>query len=239
MNAVAPTPWGAGTTFAWTAIAIVVGQGAAMAVLLWWLGDATSGSLSALQFDGTVVALATLASNPVQIAILIWAARRRGWKPSHYLGLDAFRARDFGLAVAACAALLIAIATFGWLSGFDLVTPFQIESYTSTPSGPWLAALLLAVVVVGPFGEEVTFRGFLFRGWVGGHPTIGILAISLVWAIQHIQYDWFGMLQVFLFGILLGWVRWRSGSSLLTFLLHGLMNVEATVETVVKVHGML
>ena len=43
------------------------------------------------------------------------------------------------------------------------------------------------------------------------------------------------MLQVFVFGLLLGWMRWRSGSTLLTMLLHGLINLEATFETVVKV----
>ena len=61
------------------------------------------------------------------------------------------------------------------------------------------------------------------------------MVISAAWAVIHVQYDWFGILQIFLTGLLFGWVRWRSGSTLLTFLLHGLMNAWATVETIVKI----
>jgi len=58
--------------------------------------------------------------------------------------------------------------------------------------------------------------------------------ISLAWAALHIQYDWAGMLQIFVVGLFLGWIRWRSGSTLLTFLLHVLFNLEATAETVLQ-----
>ena len=46
------------------------------------------------------------------------------------------------------------------------------------------------------------------------------------------QYDWFGIRQVFLTGLVLGWLRWLSGSTALTILLHMLVNLEATIETV-------
>ena len=47
----------------------------------------------------------------------------------------------------------------------------------------------------------------------------------------HLQYDWTGILLIFVVGLFLGWMRWRSGSTLLTFLLHALFNVESTLET--------
>ena len=43
-----------------------------------------------------------------------------------------------------------------------------------------------------------------------------------------------GITQVFLTGLVLGWVRWRSGSTTLTSLLHMLVNLGATVETIIK-----
>jgi uncharacterized protein len=43
-------------------------------------------------------------------------------------------------------------------------------------------------------------------------------------------------LQIFVVGLFLGWMRWRSGSTLLTFLLHALFNLEGTLETLVQVH---
>ena len=88
---------------------------------------------------------------------------------------------------------------------------------------------------VQPAGEEVMFRGFLFRGWARSERSAwpAIVVISILWAVLHVQYDWAGMLQIFIVGLFLGWIRWRSGSTLLTFVLHALFNLEATAETVV------
>ena len=60
-----------------------------------------------------------------------------------------------------------------------------------------------------------------------------ILAISLIWSLLHIQYDWFGASQVFALGVLLGYVRLYSGSTTLVIVLHMLLNLESVVETVV------
>jgi len=66
-----------------------------------------------------------------------------------------------------------------------------------------------------------------------------ILVISLLFAAIHVQYDWFGILQVFFVGLLLGLVRWRSGSTVLTILMHVLINLWATVQSMIKVEGLL
>jgi membrane protease YdiL (CAAX protease family) len=80
------------------------------------------------------------------------------------------------------------------------------------------------------------FRGFLFRGWARSPRSVwpAIVAISLLWALMHVQYDWTGIAQIFVVGLFLGWMRWWSASTLLTFLLHALFNLEATMETVVQ-----
>jgi membrane protease YdiL (CAAX protease family) len=51
-----------------------------------------------------------------------------------------------------------------------------------------------------------------------------------------VQYDWVGVLQILVIGLFLGFMRWRSGSTLLTFFLHALFNLEGTMETVAQVH---
>jgi hypothetical protein len=63
-----------------------------------------------------------------------------------------------------------------------------------------------------------------------------IVVISILWAMLHIQYDWAGVLQIFIVGLFLGWMRWRSGSLVLTFLLHALFNLEGTLETLALLH---
>jgi len=91
---------------------------------------------------------------------------------------------------------------------------------------------------VAPAGEEIMFRGFLFRGWARSERSAwpAIVAISVLWAALHLQYDWTGMLQILVIGLVLGWMRLRSGSVVLTFVLHALFNLEGTLETMVQVH---
>ena len=114
--------------------------------------------------------------------------------------------------------------------------PFQVEAYQSAKDAGWLLGLLLAIVVVAPVGEEIAFRGFLYRGLVRpGYELLAIVVISLAWALLHIQYDWLGMAQIFAAGLVLGWFRWASGSTTLTIVMHVLINVEAMLETAIKV----
>ena len=65
--------------------------------------------------------------------------------------------------------------------------------------------------------------------------VVAVVVITLLWSLMHVQYDWYGIGQVFLTGLVLGWVRWRSGSTALTIVLHFLVNLESTFETVVKI----
>jgi membrane protease YdiL (CAAX protease family) len=78
--------------------------------------------------------------------------------------------------------------------------------------------------------EELVFRGFFFTGFA---PSIGawpaIVLTSAVWAGSHGQYEWFFIGEIFALGVLFGWLRWRSGSTLLTFILHACVNGMAVV----------
>jgi membrane protease YdiL (CAAX protease family) len=97
-----------------------------------------------------------------------------------------------------------------------------------------LGWLWLALVVVAPVGEELLFRGFLYRGIVREPRDVlpGILMIALIWSLLHVQYDWFGAAVVFVIGVLFGYVRHYSGSTTLVILLHMLLNLESVLETV-------
>jgi membrane protease YdiL (CAAX protease family) len=79
------------------------------------------------------------------------------------------------------------------------------------------------------------FRGFLFRGWLQQPRDAWavIIITSLLWAFIHVQYDWYVIAQIFIFGLLLGWMRWATGSTTLTILLHALINTEGMLETLV------
>jgi hypothetical protein len=93
--------------------------------------------------------------------------------------------------------------------------------------------LWVAVVVCAPWGEEIFFRGFLFKGWL--HTSLGgwgtVVLTSLIWAAIHTHYDLYAITTVFAAGLLLGYARLRTGSLYPPILMHTLMNVVAMVQT--------
>lgn len=228
--------WGYLATIAWAIVAFLVGQFVALAALLLWRGGSMYALIDA-QYDGALVTLFILVSNPVSIAILALAVRLAHADVAGYFGLSWPPPRDVVRGVVLIAILIAATDAALYLSGRALVTSFQLESYTSAVAEGWLPAMTFAAIVMAPAGEEVMFRGFLFRGFVRSERSLwpGIVVISLLWALLHIQYDWTGILQIFVVGLVLGWVRWSSGSVLLTFFLHALFNLEGTMETVLYV----
>ena len=98
--------------------------------------------------------------------------------------------------------------------------------------------VLLALVVLAPLGEETLFRGFLFKGIAASRagPVVAIFVSSVAWALLHVQYDWYGVVSIAVIGLFLGVVRYRTGSLLVTMLLHALANMVATLEMVVQEH---
>ncbi len=227
-------PWGVVATLGWLVAAFVISTVVAM------------GAFSALQvdtprpkagsYDGVVIAIGALASIPMQIAVLAVAAQLRRWPPATYFGLKVPRRGELTFAVVSVIALIVAFDVLLYFTGRDIVAPFQVEAYKTAQDAGWLLPLLLAIVIVAPVGEEIVFRGFLYRGLAQpGREVHAIVIIALAWAMLHIQYDWLGMAQIFAIGLMLGWFRWASGSTTLTILMHVLVNFEAMLETAIKV----
>jgi len=229
--------WGYWATLGWAVIAFLVGQVVAFGVLL-WLHTGDWGSILQTPFDGVAVTLFVCIANPITIAVLASAVWLRRADPVDYFALRRPRSADVTMGISCLVVLIAASDTLLYFSGRDLVTPFQLQSYTTAAAAGWLLPMAAAAILLAPASEEVLFRGFLFRGWARSERSAlpAVAVISLLWAALHLQYDWTGMLQIFVIGLFLGWMRLRSGSLPLTFLLHALFNLEGTFETLVQVH---
>jgi membrane protease YdiL (CAAX protease family) len=225
--------WGYWATLGWALLAFIVSQCVAIALLL-WLRVADVETLLANPFDGVTVTLFLLIANPIMIAVIALAVRCARAPLAEYLALVWPPRREVIVGIVALVAVIAIGDALLLLSGRDLVTSFQTQSYATAAAQGWLVPMAAAAIILAPAGEEVMFRGFLFRGWARSERSAwpAIVVISVLWAVLHVQYDWAGMLQIFIVGLFLGWIRWRSGSALLTFVLHALFNLEATVETV-------
>jgi uncharacterized protein len=222
--------WGIWATLAFAILAFVLGQAMGFAVL----SLVKSIDPGRVDTDGTSVAIYTLISNPVEIVTLVLAIQLLGTDVREYLGLDVPHRRDVAIAVAALAAAIALADATTFALGKDMVPAFQIELHRTAREEGSLPWLWLAIVVAAPVGEELLFRGFMFRGFIHEprDAVPGILIISLIWSMLHVQYDWFGTAQVFAIGLLFGFVRWRTGSTTLAILMHVLLNLESVVETV-------
>jgi uncharacterized protein len=229
--------WGYWATLGWAILAFLAGQFAGSIVLLWQHAGAWS-SLLETPYDGILVTLFIAISNPVTIAVLMLAVWLAHAGQAEYLGLKRPQKRDVFVGVICLIGLIAICDALLYLSGRELVTQFQLQSYTTAAAEGWLIPMWLGAVIVAPAGEEIMFRGFLFRGWARTQRSLwpAIVLISLLWASLHVQYDWTGVAQIFVIGLFLGWMRWRSGSTLMTFLLHALFNLEGTLETVAQIH---
>jgi membrane protease YdiL (CAAX protease family) len=228
----ADPPWGVGATLAWTVTAFAISMVIATLAFGLWSAGRPQPSLT---YDGVVIAFGTFASVPVQIAVLGFAAQLRRWPPVLYLGLVVPRRAEIIVAAVAVIALNLAFDAILFISGRDVVPPFQVEVWRSAAEAGWLVAMIVAIVIVAPIGEEIAFRGFLFRGWARpGWELHAIAAIALAWALLHIQYDWLGMVQIFIAGLVLGWFRWATGSTILTIGMHVLINCQSMLETWIK-----
>ena len=238
----APPPWGLPATIAWGALGICAWfavQFAVVIAVIVWRDTIAPGTLDMRKMasDGFLLAAVTILAAPAWIGVSVLAAHLRKWRARDYLALVPPRRGEIAFGVLFLAMLLVASDLFTLLVGREVVPGFMREAYSSAQNTGSLALFLCAVVIVAPTAEEIAFRGFLFRGlsasWLGVSGTI--IATSAAWAAMHVQYDAFTLAQIFLIGLLLGWIRWASGSSLLTIMLHMLANFIACIQAAITV----
>ena len=230
-------PWGRWATLGLGLIALFGGQIVALTTLVWWY-KLSLAHWSDLLVDGVLVTLSVCIATTVQVALLALMTRRRGAGTAVYLGLKLPSKRDLALGIIAVAIFTAAADGVSRLFSDNLVTQFQLDIYRTASAAGGLPWLWLGLVVVAPIGEETLFRGFLFRGWYRSarDTWVAIVATALLWALIHVQYNPYLIAQIFLYGLVLGWFRWKSGSTILTIVLHGLVNFEGIVGTVMAVH---
>jgi uncharacterized protein len=238
-RATAPPPWGFWATLGWAVLAFVIGAGAVGGAVIWanWSGLDNVVDVQ----DDPWFPLQLIAINTIQVVVAATAARLAGWPVVPYLGLDRPGRRDILHGIGAVVVLILVLELITHLIGRTSVTPFQTDSYRAASAAGTLPLLWFAFVVAAPVGEEVVFRGFVFRGWAASPlGVVGTIVLtSAIFAVAHTQYDWFGLFQTFCMSTLFGWLRWRSGSTTLTIMLHMLINFVSTAWTAAKVAGVV
>lgn len=227
-------PWGPWASIGWTLLCLVVLFGVQMIALIVYvdLRVRSGAKLDPVELvsSGNLLALVTVASTPVVIALVAALIVLRRNPVREYLALRAPSWRQFFVSLGPLLVLIIASDLLTYVLGRPIVPPFLESVYESG----WMPALVLALIVAAPLNEEVLFRGLLFEGIAFRWGNAAAIAIStIVWAAIHVQYDLYGIAQVAAIGIYLGIVRARTRSLPLTVLLHAITNAIATAEVAV------
>ena len=92
-----------------------------------------------------------------------------------------------------------------------------------------LFLLFIAVSLLAPIGEELLFRGF-FQQFLESYwkdITKAVLFTSLFFAIIHMNPFWF--IQIYVLGVLLGYLAWKTNSIFPSLILHSLNNTIAII----------
>ena len=108
---------------------------------------------------------------------------------------------------------------------FPLPDSFLNLDSLLSPENPFsLILVFLTVVIVAPIGEEMVFRGFLQRfletSWKD--ITSSILVSSLFFTLIHFNPYW--AIQIYLMGLVLGYLSWLTKSIYPSILLHMSIN---------------
>lgn len=99
-------------------------------------------------------------------------------------------------------------------------------------------ATLLASVLIAPFCEEVFFRGFVFMGLLRGMSLpVAIVLSALIFAVAHSDPGSF--LVLFVIGLALAFLRWRTRSIWPGFLLHLLNNFLGALTIFLAMQGVI
>jgi membrane protease YdiL (CAAX protease family) len=215
--------------------AMFVGQ---IAVVAWFVlregGPIDVASAVRVAGSGITISLSVIMGLPAVLAAL-WIAIRLTRTPfADYLALRWTSWTNLVIGVVALIVLVMGWDLLSRLMGREVEPGFMGDVLKSARADSALWLLVLALCVAAPITEELFARGFLYRGWSETvlRPAGAIALSSMVWTGLHLQYDAFFLGEVFSIGLLFGYMRYRSNSTWLTIVLHGLNNLAATLQSI-------
>ena len=130
-----------------------------------------------------------------------------------------------GMSVLIAASYVFVLVTVFVLIDIEQLSPKEFESLNETGKHlfPGIAGLLYGCIFC-PVLEEIGLRGILLGGLLKSRcrPWLAILITALIFALLHGVGVHF--LVSLVFGIILGWLYWRTGSIILCMIIHVVNN---------------
>ncbi|MFB9265702.1 lysostaphin resistance A-like protein [Bradyrhizobium erythrophlei] len=241
-DAIVPAPrpprvwkfWGTALWGLFIFAAMFLGQVGVIVIYVMRQGEPLSAAaITHVVGNGLTISLSVLAGLPMVLLALWVAIRPSRTSFADYLGLRWTSWRNAVIGIVALGVLVGIWDTVSRAVGREVTPGFMGDVLKSAQADGALWLLVIAFAGAAPVWEELFARGWLYRGWSVSFlgPWGAILLSSIVWTVMHLQYDWFFLCEVLSIGMLFGYLRYRTGSTWLTILLHGLNNLAATIQT--------
>jgi membrane protease YdiL (CAAX protease family) len=222
-------------------------SGRVLRVPLWGLWDVVIGMIAAVVIGVAVGGVLYAIEAPVGVQVLVgvsapwlalagWPVLVTAWRGNGArldLGLSLSWSDTGWGAVAGAAGLLLAgiaaLITQIFVDGLTSSAAEAADEITKTQSRFSLTVFALIVMVGAPIVEELFFRGLFFASLrkAGVNSLLTIVITAVVFAGFHFEPTRFFVLLPT--GLLLGWVRAKTGSTGASMVAHGLVNAPGAI----------
>jgi membrane protease YdiL (CAAX protease family) len=183
-----------------------------------------------LMTNGDMFSIALIISSLLGVgAAWLFIKLRRGAGFKEYLALRAISLKTVLVLIGVLIALFAVAIGIGQLMNSPEQEDILTQAFYNTTFPP---AFWLAIGLIGPFFEEVLFRGFLFAGLLRSRLGAAwtIIITGLVFAMVHaVQYGIGVLVQIFILGVVFGLVRWKTNSLWSSIILHAAWNTAQLV----------
>ncbi|MBC8193809.1 MAG: CPBP family intramembrane metalloprotease [FCB group bacterium] len=239
-----PVRWGALGTVLWSFLITIVFL-ISQVLIFRFFTEYRYGSISSIEHDrlrseilynGDLLIFSLITSTAICIPLILLVIKlKQGTNIKEYLGIKMVQLPVLKRWLIIIVTLVFINDSITLLIGKPIVPEFMTIALGSTTS---IFGMCLALTVFAPLFEELLFRGFLFSGISStkiGH--IGAIIItSISWATIHLQYDLYWIFSIFIFGMVLGVARYKSGSVILVFGLHAFNNLISFIEALIVIN---
>jgi len=165
--------------------------------------------------------LTMILSSPFMVYFIVWRMKKRDLDLTNELGLFFFNKSIFFKSVLLLGLFLLLEEIYMRVLVIDVPVSF-LKFILSEP----LILGVITTILIAPILEEFIFRGFLFSQLRITLGTWGAISLSsLAWTSLHFQYELKILFIIFLFGLVLGFLRWKYNSLFLVMVLHAINNL--------------
>jgi uncharacterized protein len=214
------TPWRA-----WSAFVAAIGISSAAVAAAVLVGQGLMPRL--VDYPGMARWLPMVAFQGVVILGAIWLAGWFGGARGRVLALDGRWPRLADMALLLAVFLIFALPYTYAIYQFrpDVLVSDNYLFSQMMRSDAWLIFGLI-IALGAPLSEELLFRGFLLPALAKSRIGFAGAALvsTLLWTGLHYTYSIFGLVEIFVIGLILSWALHRTGSLWAPIIIHAVNN---------------